>query len=214
MSATEAAQQVGSFFRRWSEIEDRKQEISDESKELFAEAKGGGYDTKAMRAVFRDMRAEQTGDKAKREEEEAIYDLYWSALTSALAGPRAHPAPAHEKTLRNLPPHDAVTGEIHNTQEQPETANHSQAKASTDNGGTSVTEDAPMAGEASRASVGAGTDATLSDADVPAFLKKDHPVKTARDYRTHCLNPEACAASGLTHCYSCSKAMADQSEAA
>lgn len=124
MSATEAAQQVGSFFRRWSELEDRKQEISDDSKELFAEAKGGGYDTKAMRAVFRDMRAEQTGDKAKREEEEAIYDLYWSALTSALAGPRAHPAPAHEKTLRNLPPHDAVTGEIH---EQPETAKTSPA---------------------------------------------------------------------------------------
>ena len=36
---------------------------------------------------------------------------------------------------------------------------HSQAKASEDNGGTSVIEGAPMPGEASRASVGAGTDA-------------------------------------------------------
>ncbi|MER8602825.1 DUF2312 domain-containing protein [Mesorhizobium sp. M1233] len=40
---------------------------------------------------------------------------------------------------------------------------HSQAKASDDNGGTSAIEGAPMAGEASRASVGAGTDAEIQE---------------------------------------------------
>lgn len=33
------------------------------------------------------------------------------------------------------------------------------------------------------------------------------PPKTARDFRPHCLKPDACGASGLSHCYSCTKAM-------
>ena len=44
--------------------------------------------------------------------------------------------------------------------------------------------------------------------DVPAFLKQDQPRKTMADYRPHCQHPEACAASGLQHCYSCSKLIA------
>lgn len=52
--------------------------------------------------------------------------------------------------------------------------------------------------------------ATLQSDDVPAFLIKK---KTAADYRPNCLRPDACGASGLQHCYSCRKAMAE-SEAA
>jgi len=56
----------------------------------------------------------------------------------------------------------------------------------------------------------------LSDDDVPAFLKKDQPRKTAKDYRPHCQRPEACGSSGLHHCYTCQKAIgaAAESEAA
>ena len=50
-----------------------------------------------------------------------------------------------------------------------------------------------------------GCAVTNPDADVPAFLK----TKTAADYRPNCLKPDACGASGLTHCYSCKKAMAE-----
>ncbi len=47
---------------------------------------------------------------------------------------------------------------------------------------------------------------TLSDNDdVPAFLKQERPHKTIADYRPH---PETCGATGLTHCYSCSKLIA------
>jgi uncharacterized protein (UPF0335 family) len=45
-------------------------------KEVFAEAKGEGYDTKVLKKVLR-LRAQ---DKAKRQEEQAILDLYLSAL--------------------------------------------------------------------------------------------------------------------------------------
>lgn len=38
--------------------------------------------------------------------------------------------------------------------------------------------------------------------------------KTARDFRPHCLNPDACGASGLDHCYSCKRAMQNQEEMA
>jgi len=52
--------------------------------------------------------------------------------------------------------------------------------------------------------------ATISDADVPTFLISK---KTAADYRPHCQRPDACAASGLQHCYSCRKAMAEHEAA-
>lgn len=46
------------------------------------------------------------------------------------------------------------------------------------------------------------------DDDVPDFLKRDiAPArKTAADFRPNCLRPDACASSGLHHCYQCEKA--------
>lgn len=49
---------------------------SDDIKEVFAEAKGTGFDTKAMRTIIRLRKKEQ----AEREEEEAMLDLYKAAL--------------------------------------------------------------------------------------------------------------------------------------
>lgn len=77
-----------SFFQRWQRLEEEKQTISDDLKELFAEAKGQGFDTKAMRAVFR----EEVGDRAERQEFDAICDLYRASLRK----PHARPAPARE----------------------------------------------------------------------------------------------------------------------
>jgi uncharacterized protein (UPF0335 family) len=47
-----------------------------DQKEVFAEAKGEGYDVKTLRKVLRIRKQ----DRAKRQEEEAILDLYLSAL--------------------------------------------------------------------------------------------------------------------------------------
>jgi len=68
-----------SFFERWQRLEEEKKTLSDDLKGLFSEAKGMGFDTKAMRAVFR----EQVGDKASAEEFDAICDLYRSSLAGA-----------------------------------------------------------------------------------------------------------------------------------
>ena len=77
-----AAGQLRSFIERIERLEEEKKGISDDIRDVFAEAKGNGFDTKVMRQVIR-LRKK---DKAERQEEEAILDLYLHALGMALDG--------------------------------------------------------------------------------------------------------------------------------
>jgi uncharacterized protein (UPF0335 family) len=65
-----------SLIERIERLEEDKAAIGADLKEVFAEAKGEGFDTKIMRKVVR-LRKQ---DKAKRQEEEALLDLYLSAI--------------------------------------------------------------------------------------------------------------------------------------
>jgi len=65
-----------SLIERIERLEEDKAAIAADLKEVFAEAKGEGFDTKIMRKVVR-LRKQ---DKAKRQEEEALVDLYLSAI--------------------------------------------------------------------------------------------------------------------------------------
>lgn len=65
-----------SLVERIENLERDKQDVMSDIKEVFAEAKGEGYDVKVLRKVIRIRKQ----DKAKRQEEEAILDLYLSAL--------------------------------------------------------------------------------------------------------------------------------------
>jgi uncharacterized protein (UPF0335 family) len=76
---TVAAGQLRSFIERIERLEEEKKTIADDIKEVFAEAKGTGFDTKAMRTLIR-LRKK---DQAERQEEEAILDLYMAALGMA-----------------------------------------------------------------------------------------------------------------------------------
>lgn len=74
---TAAAQgRLRTIIERVERLEEDKKAILEDIKEVFAEAKGEGFDVKVLRKVIR-MRKQ---DKAKRQEEEAILDLYLSAL--------------------------------------------------------------------------------------------------------------------------------------
>lgn len=74
---TAAAQgQLRTIIDRINRLEQDKEAVMQDIKEVYAEAKGGGYDTKALRKVIRLLKM----DRAKRQEEEAIMDLYLSAL--------------------------------------------------------------------------------------------------------------------------------------
>lgn len=78
-SQTVAAGQLRAFIERIERLEEDKQAIADDIKEVFAELKGTGFDTKAVRTLIR-LRKK---DQAERQEEEAILDLYKAALGMA-----------------------------------------------------------------------------------------------------------------------------------
>jgi uncharacterized protein (UPF0335 family) len=100
MSATEATiadDMLRSYFERWQRLEEEKRTIADDLKELFAEAKGNGFDAKVMRVVFRN----EVGDQAELSEFEALCDLYRASLRK----PRAHPArSARVEIITQIPP--------------------------------------------------------------------------------------------------------------
>jgi uncharacterized protein (UPF0335 family) len=73
----ESAQgQLKSIIERVERLEVEKAEVSEQIKEVLAEAKGNGFDVKIIRKVIRIRKQ----DRAKRQEEDAILDLYLSAI--------------------------------------------------------------------------------------------------------------------------------------
>ena len=68
--------QLKSIIERIERLEQEKAEVAEQIKEVFAEAKGNGFDVKTLRKVVRIRKQ----DRAKRQEEEALLDLYLSAI--------------------------------------------------------------------------------------------------------------------------------------
>lgn len=68
--------QIRSIVERAERLDAEKAEIAEQIKEVFAEAKGNGFDVKALKKVIRLRKI----DRAKRQEEEAILDLYMHAI--------------------------------------------------------------------------------------------------------------------------------------
>ncbi|MDV2967822.1 DUF2312 domain-containing protein [Nitratireductor aquimarinus] len=73
---TVAAGQLRAFVERVERLEEDKKSVGDDIKEVYAEMKANGFDTKAVRAIIR-LRKK---DPAERQEEEAMIDLYKAAL--------------------------------------------------------------------------------------------------------------------------------------
>ncbi len=75
-ATTIAADRLRSFIERVERLEEEKTTIMNDVKEVYAEAKGEGYDVKTLRSVVRIRKM----DRAERQEQEALLDLYLSAL--------------------------------------------------------------------------------------------------------------------------------------
>ncbi|MCR4283502.1 MAG: DUF2312 domain-containing protein [Bauldia sp.] len=75
-SASFAKEQLRSVVERIERLEEEKQALADDIKEVYAEAKANGFDTKTLRQVVR-LRKQ---DVAERQEREALLDLYMHAL--------------------------------------------------------------------------------------------------------------------------------------
>jgi uncharacterized protein (UPF0335 family) len=71
-----ARDQLRAFIERIERLEEEKKTIADDIKDVFAEAKGTGFDTKALRKVI----AIRKLDQDERMEQEAILETYLAAL--------------------------------------------------------------------------------------------------------------------------------------
>jgi uncharacterized protein (UPF0335 family) len=65
-----------SLVERIERLEEDKAAVANDLKEVYAEAKGEGFDTKILRKVVRLRKS----DAAKRSEEEALIELYITAI--------------------------------------------------------------------------------------------------------------------------------------
>ncbi|MGP3696155.1 DUF2312 domain-containing protein [Rhodobacter sp. NSM] len=73
------ADELRQFIERYEQLEAEKKDVTEQQKELMAEAKGRGYDTKVMKKVVA-LRKRKPDDIA---EEETILELYKNALGMA-----------------------------------------------------------------------------------------------------------------------------------
>ncbi len=75
-SSTVAAERLRSFIERVERLEEEKTNLMGDIKEVFAEAKGEGFEVKILRQIIRLRKM----DRAARQEQEALLELYLSAL--------------------------------------------------------------------------------------------------------------------------------------
>jgi len=71
--------ELRSFVERMERLNEEKKVVADQQKEVMAEAKGRGYDTKALRKLI----ALRAKDPQEISEEEAVLQLYREALDMA-----------------------------------------------------------------------------------------------------------------------------------
>ncbi|MBX3580097.1 MAG: DUF2312 domain-containing protein [Rhizobiaceae bacterium] len=75
-ATTVAAGQLRAILERVERRHEERRSIDDDVKEIYAEARGAGFDVKAIKTLVKLRRK----DQAQRQEEEAILDLYKAAL--------------------------------------------------------------------------------------------------------------------------------------
>jgi len=71
-----AKDQLKAFVERVERLEEEKKAISDDIKDVYAEAKGNGFDVKALRTIVRLRKL----DADERREQETILETYMHAL--------------------------------------------------------------------------------------------------------------------------------------
>jgi uncharacterized protein (UPF0335 family) len=71
-----AKDQLKAIIERIERLEQEKKAISDDIRDVYAEAKGNGFDVKALRAIVRLRKQEPS----ERQEQETILETYMQAL--------------------------------------------------------------------------------------------------------------------------------------
>ncbi|MFN7662965.1 MAG: DUF2312 domain-containing protein [Alphaproteobacteria bacterium] len=82
-----SSEQLRSIIERIERLEQEKAAIAEDIKEVYAEARGNGYDTKTLRTIVK-LRKMDLDD---RQEQEQMLDLYLNALGMIPGGREEHP---------------------------------------------------------------------------------------------------------------------------
>jgi uncharacterized protein (UPF0335 family) len=70
---------IRAFVQRIENLDNEIQELNEQKKEVFAEAKGDGFDVKILREIVK-LRKQ---DEEERDERESMLDLYMRAMEQA-----------------------------------------------------------------------------------------------------------------------------------
>ncbi len=201
--------QLASIVQRVQRLQEEKKTIEDDIKEVYAEARGNGYDVKVLLAVVKHLGKDQ--DEVS--EFDAIFDLYLTAVVNA---PRAHGASRATRTRESEPmaypervarPATIAAPDLSTAAQSEGAAGASPDQEVSDSadrdGDTSVAaQDAEFA-----MPTGAGEgNVTPADPAPAANAKPRFTLPTAKAMRPHCLKPEACAGVGANHCFTCTQA--------
>ncbi len=76
MATPTASQQIRAFVERIERLHEERDQIADDIKDIYTEAKGNGFDVKALKEVI----ARRRKDPAELTEHEAIVETYMAAL--------------------------------------------------------------------------------------------------------------------------------------
>lgn len=222
--------QLKSIIDRILRLKSEQDDIALDIREIYAEAKGNGFDKTQLGKVVSYLRNREKVGPDAINEGEAIFDLYLSTYLG-----EARPSHAH---AREETPHDPETGEITEHEESDAEGHRTITGPDARPAGESASPvflqeprnaDEGLVRAASEQSSVEGSQALLpSD---PAENKTGGPSVIAADkiasggaeasapipfrrkpLRPHCLNRECCAASGPEHCFTCRKALAEQGE--
>ena len=80
-----AGDRLRSFVERIEQLEEEIKQLTDDKKDVYAEAKGDGFDVKILKEVVR-LRKQ---DQKERDEQESLLDAYMQAIKGASRAAKA-----------------------------------------------------------------------------------------------------------------------------
>ncbi len=226
--------QIKAFIDRILRLKEEQDVIGDDIRDIYAEAKGMGFDKTAMGNVVAHLRKVAKKGFETVAEQGAIFDIY-------LAAYEGH-APAPARVRENIEKFDPLTGEFLDDNVDPKLAHTIVTGLQTETGRAALVAAVDIlieCEEAEERRSDAGLDivtkhteiatneggANPTEADATAEgspnLEPSGPeveraillaAKPPSPLRPHCQRPEMCAGVGRTHCHTCSKAMREQEE--
>jgi len=176
---------IKAIIERVQRLQEEKRTIEDDIKEVYAEARGNGYDVKVLRAVVKHLGKDQ--DEVA--EFDAIFDLYLQAYQQA--GSASHTHVARDAAER--------------TREDRSKDRLSEAMADNKACSAEMLADGLISPEAHAENV-ALSDAVATKLGSGVVGEAGWKLPPAKPLRPHCQRPDACGSYGSKHCGACERA--------